>query len=209
MTTLVKPYTFLAGTTAQSAQVNSNFDTIVSWINTNAIQRDGSVAMTGLLSLSGGDPSSTNHATRKGYTDRYGLAKNYFVNTVTMTGQNNGAPVMVLDTASGLGTPNYAYRMLVFAHIMQKGVSDGHNYYKITFGPTSTTSIVLNANGSSDRHNAFTQAGKWESAGTMVASTTQASATAARWRLWNENNDVFGTTDFTVVTETIILPNPV
>lgn len=62
-------YTFTNGATADAGQVNQNFTDLVNYLNTNLMAADGSVAMTGLLSLYGSDPSSSNHATRKSYVD--------------------------------------------------------------------------------------------------------------------------------------------
>lgn len=62
--------TFTNATTAEAADVNQNFSDLVSFINTNAIQKDGSTSMTAALTLSG-DPTSANHAARKSYVDKY------------------------------------------------------------------------------------------------------------------------------------------
>lgn len=53
MSTSSVQYTFHNGTTADANQVNQNFSDIVSFLNNEVVQRDGSVLMTGPLVLSG------------------------------------------------------------------------------------------------------------------------------------------------------------
>lgn len=72
MSTASVTNTFVDATTAEAAEVNENFDDLVSYINTNCIVKDGSLALTGLLS--GPDPTVTPptanaHLTPKLYVD--------------------------------------------------------------------------------------------------------------------------------------------
>jgi microcystin-dependent protein len=60
---------FLPSTVAESGQVNENFADLISWISSNTMQRDGSVAFTGIPLLPSTMPSNANHAARKGYVD--------------------------------------------------------------------------------------------------------------------------------------------
>lgn len=69
MSTLSKPYTFTAGTYAVASQVNANLDTIYSWINSNAIWADASIAFTAVPVGPNSDPVAPNHLTRKAYVD--------------------------------------------------------------------------------------------------------------------------------------------
>jgi hypothetical protein len=71
MGTLTKPYVFTGGTFAVAAQVNSDFDTLYSWVNTNAIWADASTAFTGIPTGPNSDPLSGNQFTRKSYVDQY------------------------------------------------------------------------------------------------------------------------------------------
>jgi hypothetical protein len=59
---------FTAGTPALAAEVNSNFDDTQSFIETNLIQKDGSLAMTSELTLSG-SPTTGLSAATKTYVD--------------------------------------------------------------------------------------------------------------------------------------------
>lgn len=70
MASVTIPFTFTngAGNTADATQVNSNFTAIANFVNSDLIQRDGTVAMTQPLSLSG-DPTLAAHAARKAYVD--------------------------------------------------------------------------------------------------------------------------------------------
>ena len=69
MSTLSKPYTFTAGTYAVASQVNATLDTIYSWINSNAIWADASIAFTGVPVGPNTDPTTGNQFTRKSYVD--------------------------------------------------------------------------------------------------------------------------------------------
>lgn len=64
------PYTFVNNTqNADATQVNLNFTTLRDFLNGSVIHEDGTVSMTGMLTLSSTTPSDDNHATRKGYVD--------------------------------------------------------------------------------------------------------------------------------------------
>lgn len=72
MATVTIPFTFVNNTqNADATQVNSNFSTLASFINTELIQRDASVAFTQIPTLPATTPTLANHATRKGYVDSY------------------------------------------------------------------------------------------------------------------------------------------
>lgn len=72
MATVSIPYTFVNGTqNADATQVNSNFSTLASFLNTEVIQRDASVAFTQIPTLPSTTPTNANHATRKGYVDSF------------------------------------------------------------------------------------------------------------------------------------------
>lgn len=69
MATLTIPNTFIDATTAEAAEVNANFSAVKSFIDTEVIQRDGSVAFTALVSGPSTDPTASNHLARKQYVD--------------------------------------------------------------------------------------------------------------------------------------------
>jgi hypothetical protein len=68
MTSLILPNTIANGANADGDKLDQNLDVIVSWSNTEVVNRDGSVAMTGQLLLPG-DPTQPNQAATKAYVD--------------------------------------------------------------------------------------------------------------------------------------------
>jgi hypothetical protein len=70
MATASVTYALSNGSSADAAEVNTNFNDLVSFLNGSVVHKDGSVSMTGALSLPASDPSDANHATRKQYVDR-------------------------------------------------------------------------------------------------------------------------------------------
>lgn len=72
MATVTIPYTFVNGSqNADATQVNSNFSTLATFLNTEVIQRDASIAFTQIPTLPATNPTLANHATRKAYVDAY------------------------------------------------------------------------------------------------------------------------------------------
>lgn len=65
---LILPNDIINDTPADAVPVDTNYKAIAQYVNTNLIDRDGSVAMTGQLTLVGG-PIQDNHAVRKAYVD--------------------------------------------------------------------------------------------------------------------------------------------
>lgn len=62
------PHDLYNNTPADAVPVDTNYKVIEQHINTNVIDRNGSIKMTGQLTLVG-DPVSANHAVRKSYVD--------------------------------------------------------------------------------------------------------------------------------------------
>lgn len=108
MATLTKQYTFSALTSARAAEVNTNFDQIVSFINTNMMQKDGSTAFTGYPLLPGSAPTNTLHAASKGYVDTVAPRIGHGAHTAVTDA--NG----IITLAHGLSfTPTHAVGILV------------------------------------------------------------------------------------------------
>lgn len=57
-------------TPADAIDVEWNYNTIETYVNTKLIKQDGSVAMTAPLTLQAGDPTDPTHAVNKAYADR-------------------------------------------------------------------------------------------------------------------------------------------
>lgn len=62
-------YNFVAGTDAVADQVDTNFNDVVSWVNTNAVHLDGTKAFTGIPSGPSSNPTTANQLARKAYVD--------------------------------------------------------------------------------------------------------------------------------------------
>jgi hypothetical protein len=68
MATSSVPYTFVAGTNILSAYVNSNFNTLVTFLNSQVVHRDGTQTFTGPPTYAA-DPVAADTLTRKSYVD--------------------------------------------------------------------------------------------------------------------------------------------
>ena len=69
MATVSVTYTFTNGTDADADEVNQNFTDLVTFINTDVIHRDASVAFTATPSGPASDPTTDNQLSRKKYVD--------------------------------------------------------------------------------------------------------------------------------------------
>jgi len=69
MSTLTLPETITNGTTLDATEVQSNFTTIESFVNTDVVTVDGGKSFTGAVTLPAASPTTDNHATRKKYVD--------------------------------------------------------------------------------------------------------------------------------------------
>lgn len=81
---------FTAGTPAVADDVDQNFSDLVSFLNNNVVHKDGTVTMTGLLTLpSGTDPSTDHHAAKykqvkaMGSRARNATGQSFTDNTIT------------------------------------------------------------------------------------------------------------------------------
>lgn len=90
MATASVTYALTNGTTADASQVATNFTDLVNFLNTSALHKDGSVDMTGLLTLHAADPTTDDHATRKSYVDVKGQQAIKTSQVATPTGTSVG-----------------------------------------------------------------------------------------------------------------------
>lgn len=75
MATAAVTYSFSASTLIKSAEVNTNFSDLVSFLNNQTIHKDASVAFTAVPSGPASDPTGDNQLARKRYVDyRAGFA---------------------------------------------------------------------------------------------------------------------------------------
>jgi len=109
MTNLNVPNNLTNGSTADATDVQQNFDAIETHVNTELLNRDGSIAMTGELLLPS-NPTSNLAASTKSYVDGKDSAMNTRVTTlegtditITLTGDVTGA-----GTITNLGNVSFA-----------------------------------------------------------------------------------------------------
>lgn len=79
MSTAAVTYTFVPETTILSAEANTNFSDLVTFLNTDVMHRDASSAFTAIPSGPASDPSTANQLSRKAYVDAQILANKMFV----------------------------------------------------------------------------------------------------------------------------------
>lgn len=70
MATAAIPHTFVPNTPAQSGDVNSNFDTVETFLNGSVAHLDGTKVFTGIPSGPNSDPTTANQFVRKSYADK-------------------------------------------------------------------------------------------------------------------------------------------
>lgn len=127
MATATVTNTFTNATTAVAAQVNTNFNDLLGFINTNAIQKDGSLAMTAQLSLLAADPTTANHATRKQYVDR----ADWNVADITIIpGAKIGAGPFNIGTVT-IPDPGYDIEFYGLATVLAQG--GALNYWQMNY----------------------------------------------------------------------------
>lgn len=125
MATADVTYNFTANTDAAASQVNTNFDDITSFINTNCIQKDGSLAMTGSLTLAG-SPTSDTHAATKAYVDQYTWTAQHLT---LLAGEYPPTAAILNNTA--ITDPGYDLQVYGFATIL--GYTTTLNYWQLYF----------------------------------------------------------------------------
>jgi hypothetical protein len=155
-------YTFTALTKAQAAQVNTNFQNLVTFLNGSTVHADGAVSMTGALTLPNSDPTNANHATRKSYVD--GLHTNSAQGVEGRAAITSGQTFTTLADVTGLSVTFTAaasrlykitvaglLRSSVAGDVAQLLIADGSNTTlavsqvvcaATNFAFTATTSII-------------------------------------------------------------------
>lgn len=161
MADVTVPNTLANGTTADAADVQANFDALVSWINTNAIRKDGTIAFTAVPTGPASDPSSDNQLARKKYVDdRVGLKSGYAtanhtftaadvyqtIDTVTISNPGKAvvveawASALTLSGASGSSSFRYQFKVQISLDNGSSYTDSSQNF--VTLGSTAYGSQV-------------------------------------------------------------------
>lgn len=126
MATASITYTFANGTNADGTQVNSNFTSILNFLNTEAIQRDGTTAFTAIPLLPSTTPTLDNHAVRKAYVDTFLPA-----GVITQYGGSSAPSGWIVCDGSAVSRTNATYGRLFAAIGTTYGVGDGSTTFNL------------------------------------------------------------------------------
>lgn len=140
MATAAITYTFVAGTTIESAEANTNFNDLVSFLNTSVMHRDASSAFTAVPAGPATDPTTANQLTRKAYVD---------AQVLTRLKDGNAADT---SDAGVVGTVNHVTAQLLWQAGSTVGTTSGAGGITITYPtafPTGVLTVVV-TNGDTD-----------------------------------------------------------
>jgi microcystin-dependent protein len=126
MATAAVTYTFANGTNADGTQVNSNFASVVNFLNTETIQRDASIAFTAIPSLPAVDPTTDNQVVRKAYVDNYTPA-----GVITQYGGTTAPTGWLLCQGQAISRVNALYTRLFTAIGTNYGIGDGSTTFNV------------------------------------------------------------------------------
>jgi len=126
MATAAVTYTFANGTNADGVQVNSNFTSVVNFLNTETIHRDASIAFTAIPSLPASDPTTDNQAVRKAYVDNFLPA-----GVITQYGASTAPTGWLLCRGQAISRTNPLYTRLFTAISTTYGVGDGSTTFNL------------------------------------------------------------------------------
>jgi microcystin-dependent protein len=127
MATAAVTYTFANGTNADGTQVNANFTSVVNFLNTDVIQKDGSIAFTSVPSIATAtDPTTDNQLARKAYVDNYTPA-----GVITQYGGATAPTGWVLCRGQAISRSNALYTRLFAAISTTYGAGDGTTTFNV------------------------------------------------------------------------------
>ena len=151
MSSVSKTYTFVGGTDILSAEVNQNFDDLVSYTNTEVIVRDGSKAFTAVPSGPATDPTTANQLTRKQYVDNAVAAVTTSVTSLTTTVTGHTTDLTKRPKVYSQNTSSTALTELTNPKIYTGsfvGTTDANGRLSFVYGTAFTTGVsVVVSNG--------------------------------------------------------------
>lgn len=139
MATAAITYTFAAATTILSAEANTNFSDLVTFLNGSVMHLDASSAFTAVPSGPSTDPSTANHLSRKSYVDAADLLR---AKDGTAAGAQTGVS----------GTITHGTHQLLIQSGTHTGIPSASGGVTISFPTAFPTGVltILVANGDTD-----------------------------------------------------------
>ena len=126
MATASVTYVFANGTNADGTQVNSNFNNVVNFLNTETVQRDASIAFTAIPTVPATDPTTDNQVARKAYVDNYTPA-----GVITQYGGISAPTGWLLCQGQAISRSNALYTRLFAAISTTYGAGDGTTTFNV------------------------------------------------------------------------------
>lgn len=124
MATASVTFTFVALTDALASEVNTNFSDVVSFLNTQTIHKDASVAFTAVPSGPATDPVSDNQFVRKAYVDRLGIIRQQSLTAFSPSWNVSQVTDMLLSNVSVIAGRTYAIHLHTQMNITAGGSWD-------------------------------------------------------------------------------------
>lgn len=135
------PNTLANNTNADATKVQQNFDEIATYVNTNVVLKDASVAFTAVPSGPAANPTTDNQLARKKYVDDSIAAVNLSVGG-DLSGTTSNAQIV----ANAVGTTEIAATAVTTAKIADAAITEG----KIATDAVTAAKIAAGAVGTSE-----------------------------------------------------------
>jgi len=144
MATAAVSNTFTNGSNADAVQVNSNFTSLVNFLNTEVITRDAAIAFTAIPSGPATNPTLDNQFTRKYYVDNLEPA-----GVISAYGGATAPTGYVVCDGTAISRTNPLYVRLFAAIATRYGVGDGSTTFnvpnlvgKFPYGHAASATVV-------------------------------------------------------------------
>lgn len=137
------PNDILNDTDADAVQVQQNFQVLESYVNTELVDRNGSVAMLNPLLLPG-PPAATNQAATKGYVDSLNTSQKSYIDTQDAKRVATAGDAMTGNLGMGDNYITGLHDPTVATHAANKGYVDTQDAKRVSVnGDTMTGDLVL------------------------------------------------------------------